>query len=143
MQQRLAEIKERIKAEAARHDEILVNVHKGVVRPEDLPNIHKLLDGIRLHIEKMRTDENVGFEEIVRRTAQLMKSSQDVSFEYGIKLIEVNLSIRRELGLPLDEDKYRNLVRQSLDRNRKAIDKFRDSLYSSVLQIDSEPEAKL
>jgi hypothetical protein len=129
MRDRVTALGQRISGEMGRHDQILQQFKQAPQTPENSAAVTHLLHQIRSEIEQMQKEEKETQDKIPALVAQLWKTSQEASFEYGKRLIEVNISIRRELALPLDENKYRELMTGSLSRARTELEAFTNDLF--------------
>lgn len=62
-------------------------------------------------------------QQVARLQKELFLESMRASLRYQRELIEVNISARRELGLPLDETEYRKVSQEAELKIATAIDR--------------------
>jgi hypothetical protein len=72
-----------------------------------------------------QAEDPAAHDEVDRRYRELIAAAFQASLLYQRHLAEMNVSVRRELGLPLDEDEYRSTIMQAEQRIVAAIENIR------------------
>jgi hypothetical protein len=87
----------------------------------EIPGLVAQLPGARDRVRHGQTQLVVASDETLALQKTLFMEGLEAALEYQQQLVEVNIAARRELGLPLNEAKYRNDVKESASRMKEIV----------------------
>lgn len=103
---------------AARRDAIVKRIEDHPPSSEEFMKLETTLDELQMRLTELRDELDTSRKEIDLARYELARKAQEARFEYAERWVEFTLAIRRELKMPIDEEKYRKMMLESLRRSR-------------------------
>lgn len=87
---------------------------------------------VQTDLTRRYADQKAAKHELDKLRVQLWGHASSRSLEFGATLSEVNLAIRKELDLLIDESKYRHLVAGALAKGKQRMEDFSETIRKMV-----------